>query len=67
MGGGGTYIPLQNSAATPTTGGLRISAIWRFPETLRELGVDVEAMLAEAGCDPRGAKSICFPASALAW
>jgi AraC-like DNA-binding protein len=53
MGGGGTHIPLQNSGITPTTGGLRISAIWRFPETLRELGVDPEEMLAEAGIAPK--------------
>ncbi len=52
MGGGGTHFPLQNSGITPTTGGLRISAIWRFPDTLRELGVDVEALLAEAGIAP---------------
>jgi len=37
-------------------GGLRISAIWRFPETLRELGVDVEAMLAEAGIAPESSR-----------
>ncbi len=42
MGGGGKHFPLPISGVTPTTGRLRISAIWRFPETLREHGVDVE-------------------------
>jgi len=45
-------LPLPGSAATATASGLRISAIWGFPETLRELGVDVEAMLEEAGMTP---------------
>jgi hypothetical protein len=37
---------------TPATVGLRINAIWRFPETLGEPGVDVEEALAEAGTAP---------------
>jgi AraC-like DNA-binding protein len=52
LSGGGTYFPLLDSGVTPTAGGLRISAIWRFPETLRELGVDVEEVLEEAGVAP---------------
>lgn len=46
MSSGGTHFPLLDSRVTPTAGGLRISAIWGFPETLRELGVEVEEALA---------------------
>jgi gamma-glutamyltranspeptidase/glutathione hydrolase len=28
---------------------------------------DADTGLIEAGCDPRGAKSHCFPAFAMAW
>ena len=49
---GATDFPLLSSGAAPTADGLRISAIWRFPETLREFGVDVEEVLDEAGMSP---------------
>jgi AraC-like DNA-binding protein len=52
MGGTNTDFPISNSGAAPTADGLRISAIWRFPETLRELGVDVDEVLAEACMPP---------------
>ena len=45
-------FPSLSSAAVPAQDGLRVSAIWGFPETLRELGVDVEEVLDEAGMPP---------------
>ena len=47
-----TDFPLLSSGDSPTAEGLRISAIWKFPETLRELGLDLEEVLDEAGMPP---------------
>ena len=52
MSGRGRYFPVLVSEADPHSDGLRISAIWEFPETLRELGVDVAEVLDEAGMAP---------------
>ena len=52
MSGRGRDFPVLISEAAQRADGLRISAIWGFPETLRELGIDVAEVLDEAGMAP---------------
>ena len=52
MGGKPIDFPLLISESNSDLQGLRISAIWGFPETLRELGLDMAEVLEEAEMPP---------------
>lgn len=46
------YLPLQDALPRDVTGTLRISAVWHLPALLRDLGVDLEDVLAAAQVQP---------------
>ena len=49
MGSESRYLPVRAALAQDDTGTLRISAVWHLPALLRELGLDLEEVLAAAG------------------